>query len=52
MQMATVLHHPEEVDEREMRCSGVMKHAIGLPDDYLVRQRPIGDVFCTRTRTL
>jgi hypothetical protein len=52
MHMATLLHYPEEVDEREMRWSPVMKHTIGLPDDYLVRQRPIGDGYCIRTRTL
>jgi hypothetical protein len=51
MQMATVFHHPEEMDEREMRWSAVMKHTIGLLDDYLVRQRPIGDGYCVRTRT-
>jgi hypothetical protein len=38
MQMATVLHHPEEVDEREVRRSPVFLQAPGVTKKLKVRK--------------
>jgi hypothetical protein len=43
--MATVLHHPEEVDERKVRRSPVFQQAPGVTKELKVRKSVVHDAI-------